>query len=545
MPRMAAAPASAGEASSASAPPHPKAVGPADFLVDRRSFLDWRRRAHPEVWLTSWALRYLLVTLDVVAIFVGYYLAMWVVEDALAKRLVVPWLHSPLVPAVLAGVVLFVMQYTRAYQDRRFLGDRGDWLEAIRATATAVVVGLALAVLAQMAEVQHVSRTFVALASLCVAGLLLAARAGHWQLRRSLRARGWDVRRCLVIGDGTAARSLRDFMGQHPDSGLRCVGVLSAWRQAPTLGVSGPNGSNGSKAMGHGGGRSSSGPHLAPLLADLARLTRAIRRLRVDEVILAAPDAPISRVVQLIVHLDQTHVSLRVAHPAFHQVGQRLPLRFESVHGLPVVDLDPFLGGPLHVAFKRGLDFAFSLAVVVLGAPVWLLIALLIYLQDRGAPLFAQWRVGAGGKPFRVLKYRTMRPGAEQQLEAVRHLNFRDGPMFKVKDDPRCTPIGRLLRRYSLDEIPQFLNVLAGQMSVVGARPPLLEEVPRYQPWQLARLRGWVGCTGLWQICGRDEVSFDEVVLFDLFYNRNANVFLDLLIMVRTVGVMLTGKGAH
>jgi lipopolysaccharide/colanic/teichoic acid biosynthesis glycosyltransferase len=173
------------------------------------------------------------------------------------------------------------------------------------------------------------------------------------------------------------------------------------------------------------------------------------------------------------------------------------------------------------------------------------LIALAIKMDSPGSVLFPQGRVGKGGRTFTLYKFRSMTVGAEDQKDLLRDLNEADGPIFKIKEDPRITRVGRWLRRFSLDELPQFYNVLRGDMSIVGPRPPLPEEVAQYQPWQMRRLETAPGITGLWQVSGRSELPFDEMALLDIYYVEQWNPALDLKILLRTIPTMLFGDGAY
>jgi lipopolysaccharide/colanic/teichoic acid biosynthesis glycosyltransferase len=173
------------------------------------------------------------------------------------------------------------------------------------------------------------------------------------------------------------------------------------------------------------------------------------------------------------------------------------------------------------------------------------LIVLAIKLDSPGPVLFRQTRVGKGGKPFILYKFRSMAIGAEEQKDLLRDLNEADGPIFKIKADPRRTRMGRWLRRLSLDELPQFYNVLRGDMSIIGPRPPLPEEVAEYQPWHMRRLEIAPGITGLWQVSGRSELPFDEMALLDIYYVEQWSPALDLKILLRTIPTVLFGDGAY
>jgi len=207
-------------------------------------------------------------------------------------------------------------------------------------------------------------------------------------------------------------------------------------------------------------------------------------------------------------------------------------------------------------AVKRGVDILFSLGVIVLGLPFYLLIAILIKLTSEGPVLFVQDRVGKNGQPFKFYKFRTMLVDNSD----TSHRNFAeafikgrlmseeaesDRPVFKLQNDPRVTSIGRFLRKSSLDELPQFINVLRGEMTLVGPRPPLAYELAHYKEWHRGRLAVKPGLTGLWQVSGRSTVPFDEMVMLDLYYIENWSLALDLKIIFRTIPVMLFGFGGY
>ena len=206
---------------------------------------------------------------------------------------------------------------------------------------------------------------------------------------------------------------------------------------------------------------------------------------------------------------------------------------------------------------KRVVDLGFALAVVVFGFPFYSLIALMIKLTSEGPVLFVQDRVGADGKPFKFYKFRTMMVDNSDSAHRDFAENFikgnvmedRDGtteePCFKMKRDPRVTSIGRFLRRTSLDELPQFINVLKGEMTLVGPRPPVAYELAHYKEWHKGRLAVKPGLTGLWQVSGRSTVPFDEMVMLDLYYIENWSLMLDLKIILRTLPVMLFGLGGY
>lgn len=196
-------------------------------------------------------------------------------------------------------------------------------------------------------------------------------------------------------------------------------------------------------------------------------------------------------------------------------------------------------------AVKRIGDFILSLIAIVLLSPVFLIISLMIFIDDpKGSPFFVQTRVGKNGKLFRMVKFRSMVVDAEKQLEKLRKYNEKDGPVFKIKDDPRITKIGHFIRKTSIDELPQLYNIFLGSMSIVGPRPALPKEVDQYTPYQRQRLLVKPGLTCFWQVNSkRDEVGFDEWVRSDVEYIKQRSIMLDIKLIFKTVKVVLTGQG--
>ena len=194
---------------------------------------------------------------------------------------------------------------------------------------------------------------------------------------------------------------------------------------------------------------------------------------------------------------------------------------------------------------KRVIDVVGSIVALVALSPVMLMVAILIKLESRGSVLYRSTRIGRNGRPFTFLKFRSMVDGADRHRQHLTHLNEVDGPAFKISRDPRVTAVGRLLRVSSVDEIPQFLNVLAGDMTLVGPRPPIPEEVEQYEPWQLRRLDVKPGITCLWQISGRSTLSFREWMRLDLEYIKHRSFWLDLRILLRTIPAVLSREGAY
>jgi exopolysaccharide biosynthesis polyprenyl glycosylphosphotransferase len=217
----------------------------------------------------------------------------------------------------------------------------------------------------------------------------------------------------------------------------------------------------------------------------------------------------------------------------------------EELDGIPLLSFTTTPSNPAQLVVKRILDLSLSLFLFLLTLPIQLLAVIAIRLTSSGPVFFRQTRCGLNGRHFTLLKLRTMDAGAEQRLSEISHLNEMTGPVFKVSKDPRLTMVGRLLRRLSIDELPQLWNVIRGDMSLVGPRPPLPEEVSQYQPWQRRRLSMSPGITCLWQVSGRNEVDFDRWMALDLKYIDTWSPMLDLKILLKTVPAVLSGRGAR
>lgn len=194
---------------------------------------------------------------------------------------------------------------------------------------------------------------------------------------------------------------------------------------------------------------------------------------------------------------------------------------------------------------KRFFDIVLSVLALILLSPVFLITAVIIKLDSKGPVIYSQQRIGKNGRPFKLYKFRSMYPDAEEMLKTIRHLNEADGPVFKIAHDPRVTRVGRFIRKVSIDELPQLVNIMKGEMSIVGPRPPLLNEVEQYTPYQMQRLEALPGLTCYWQISGRSDLSFDKWVALDLKYISERSIWVDFIIILKTVPVVLFGLGAY
>jgi exopolysaccharide biosynthesis polyprenyl glycosylphosphotransferase len=266
--------------------------------------------------------------------------------------------------------------------------------------------------------------------------------------------------------------------------------------------------------------------------------------LQADTIIVASrPESDPNYIKRLSWQLEGAAAELVLFSGLVDVAGPRMSLH--PVEGLPLIHVKiPTFEGGAHV-LKRGLDVAVSGLALLAFAPIAAVIALAIKIDDGGPVFFRQKRIGRDGREFAMVKFRSMRTTAEAEKDALFHANEGAGPLFKLKSDPRVTRIGAFLRKYSLDEVPQFWNVLVGDMSVVGPRPPLPSEVQTYDGTVFRRLYIKPGITGLWQVSGRSDLNWDEGVRLDLRYVENWSVLDDVIIMWRTVKVMVRPHGAY
>lgn len=407
-----------------------------------------------------------------------------------------------------------------AYRSRR-TASLAD--EVVLVARTAFVGTLLLTIVVFGARWDFISRPFLALFLPLNLLLLLAERLAVRVLARRVRVRGFNYRSVILVGDTPRARTMARLIHDRPWWGMKLLGLI---RQAPA--------------------ESEAGTSVAglPVLGTIQDIPRVLTEMQVDEVVLAVDREDLARLEDTFLLCEEMGIKTRLVLDFFPHVLARVEL--EELEGTPLLTFSTTPGDDLALLVKRVMDVVLSLVLGLVALIPVAVSALLIKLTSRGPVLFRQTRCGLNGRLFTLYKLRTMVLGAEERLAEVAHLNELDGPVFKATRDPRVTPLGRVLRRLSLDEVPQLWNVLLGEMSLVGPRPPIPEEVARYERWQRRRLSMKPGVTGLWQVSGRNEiVDFDEWMSLDLAYIDNWDLMLDLTILLRTIPTVLTGRGAR
>ncbi len=435
---------------------------------------------------------------------------------------------TPLYPfawyLVLVGPVVVIwtglLFLAGAYRSRRTSGLKDEALLVGKIVLGGTVL---LTILVYGLRLDFISRPFLPLFAVLNTLFLVVERLTVRIVARRVRARGFNYRTVVIIGDTPRARSMARLIHDHPWWGLRLLGVV---RERPASSEAGTT----------AGG--------LPVLGSLEDFPTILTSLPVDEVILAVDRGDVDQLEDVFLMCEEMGVKTRLILDFFPHVFAKVEL--EEFDGTPLLTFSttPAETGALLV--KRAVDVGLALLLGVVCLPLAALLALLIKLTSHGPVLFRQVRCGLSGRPFTFYKLRTMTEDAEERLSEVAHLNEHEGPVFKSSHDPRVTRFGRFLRRFSLDEIPQLWNVLKGEMSLVGPRPPLPDEVARYEKWQRRRLSMKPGLTGLWQVSGRSDLpSFDQWMELDLAYIDNWSLTLDAKILLRTIPTVLSGKGAR
>jgi exopolysaccharide biosynthesis polyprenyl glycosylphosphotransferase len=280
-----------------------------------------------------------------------------------------------------------------------------------------------------------------------------------------------------------------------------------------------------------------------PVLGHLGALRSVLAEHEVDELIVTDSDFTERQLLEVVDQAHRCGVRVHVAPKTTELLTQRG--NYVPGHGVPLFELRPPVLVGTDWALKRTFDVVVSTLVIVFGLPVWLLIAAAITLSSRGPVFYRDRRIGVNEREFGMLKFRTMYSDAAERQEELESANEASGALFKIRDDPRVTPVGRLLRRFSIDEIPNLWNVLQGEMSLVGPRPLPVRDYCLLEPWHRKRYLVLPGITGPWQISGRSNLSFDDLVRLDFYYLDNWSIWLDISILAKTLPAVLAGRGAY
>jgi exopolysaccharide biosynthesis polyprenyl glycosylphosphotransferase len=382
--------------------------------------------------------------------------------------------------------------------------------------AGALFQGVVIALVFALANGEHFSSYFIFYGSLIFGTFYIA---GLRELH--LRVTGWLLeqagyrRRALLVGSGKHMEEVAHALADRSRTRVEVIGYISLSPRPP----------NGLRSLG-----------------SLQQLPGVLAGERVQEVIIADPDFPQERAVELVDLCHRRGVSVHVAPTTMEILMDRA--EFVPGQTVPLFTLRPPVFEGIDFAVKRTFDLTLATIGLIVLSPVLLIIAVAVKLSSSGPAIYRSVRPGMAGRPFFCFKFRTMREHAEQIQADLESLNEKSGAIFKIRDDPRLTRVGRFLRRFSLDELPQLVNVVRGEMSLVGPRPLPMRDFERLDEWHKKRYLVLPGITGLWQVSGRSELDFDDLVRLDFLYLERWSIFLDLRILLRTIPAVLSRRGA-
>jgi exopolysaccharide biosynthesis polyprenyl glycosylphosphotransferase len=412
--------------------------------------------------------------------------------------------------------LLFISHRLQLYSPHRIHNFLHEQRLAVQACLSA---GLMLTSSIYLLHARAIPRSIV----LITIALVTAAVSVRRMLFRALQyrrfERGVGIRNLLIVGTGPEAQALR----RHVDSVRHLGYAFKGFIDVPGNGF-----------------RPSVNP-AGDIVGDLDSLFDHARKHFVDEIFFTIP-LERSDMQEVLLKARETGIDLRVLPHTFGGLALNCPI--EYVGQFPTIPLHRGDLPEMALTLKRTLDLVLSSFILLMLSPILIAIAIAIKITAPGPVFYRSDRIGKKGRVFKCIKFRTMVVDADRKRAEIMHLNEREGILFKVTNDPRITPIGRILRKYSLDELPQFFNVLKGDMSIVGPRPPIGSEVRQYKLDHLRRLDVMPGITGLWQVYARQDPSFDSYISLDLAYVENWNIWLDLKIILRTVTVVFAGTGS-
>jgi exopolysaccharide biosynthesis polyprenyl glycosylphosphotransferase len=455
--------------------------------------------------------RRLLGRLDLLATVIGL-LGSFLILGVYSEGFQAQRLSHLMFQVLIGGAVLALLHRDGQYSPNRRMARVADIGFAIKNVSLAFffVAGIWLTTDGFFTGNRQESRLIVFSGCLILAGVLMVNRIVLGWYQRRLFAHGQGMRGVILVGQGRVASDLEAGLEERPWLGVKVVGTVSAHGEAFSV----------------------------------ERIQKMLQSGSACDIVLALDPEHRGDFDRVTQKLNLAGLAFSVVPSLFEE-----SLRAARIYGCrerPVVNVNVDQLDQVEHALKRSLDFIVSALATLVLSPVLLLIAAAVKIDSDGPVIFRQTRLGYAGKPFEILKFRTMVVDAERQLETLKeHDESNGGPHFKMSRDPRITRVGAFLRKWSLDELLQFVNVLRGDMSLVGPRPPLPREVQQYETSALVRLRGKPGITGLWQVSGRKDLHFDEMVSLDRQYLDNWSLGMDLSILRRTVLVVLARKGAY
>jgi exopolysaccharide biosynthesis polyprenyl glycosylphosphotransferase len=433
------------------------------------------------------------------------------------------WFNFIHLSLLMIGVWLASLWLESLYDLSRVFWGTGEYSRVIRAMTLGVI---GVIVIEYLLHAVAISRSWTVLAWLFACAFVIGGRALVRTWIAAERRRGSLLRPTLLVGDNAEATNILRVLRANSESGLVPVGCLASSHMEQSV-------------------LNQCGEGDAPCLGHAGEIQAVLDAHFVDTVLIASTAFEHDILARIINDLRDRDVDIQLSSGLFDVSTSRVMIREAS--GIPLITIKSVSFAPWKRVLKRTFDLLIGGSIVLLGLPLWVALALAIRLDSQGAVFYRQERIGRDGQPFGMLKFRSMCVDAESQLDKL-HADSRNeatGPLFKMTNDPRVTTVGKWMRKYSIDEFPQLLNVLRGEMSLVGPRPPLPGETASYTDHHWRRMEVLPGMTGLWQVSGRSRLTFDEMVRLDLFYIENWSVGFDLGLMMRTIPAVLLARGAY
>lgn len=427
---------------------------------------------------------------------------------------------GPYIPFAGVYALILFLNYQRNGLYRNMVGRA--WMEEVyligSSVAVAIVIVLAMFFILQPLITSRLMLIYVAALTVIIGSFSRLAR--RWVLAY-LRNKGIGIQRVLIVGMGDVGQAVLGVMLARPELGYKPIGFLDDTPEKGEVNLGRVKG-----------------------LGNTHRLKKVVRAEKVDTVVITFRWKHYDRIQELAEVCRAMGVDLRIV-PDIMQLNMR-QVQVENLDGIPLLGFatqEPFQGTSRLI--KRAMDVAIVVIMIPIWVPIALLVALAIRLESEGPILYQQRRVGENGRKFKMIKFRSMIPDADQLHEQIVAESGEDPRHPKLTNDPRITRVGKFIRRTSLDELPNLINVLGGQMSLVGPRPPTPDEVKLYEPWQTRRLQIIPGLTGLWQVSGRSDVPFDEMCLMDIYYIENWSITMDIRILMMTIPRVILRSGAY
>jgi exopolysaccharide biosynthesis polyprenyl glycosylphosphotransferase len=422
----------------------------------------------------------------------------------------------PQLSAIVVILWLICMQWQQLYHVNRLELGSGEFKRLV----VALSIGTAcLVFVTYVLRLPGLSRGWTLLSWILALVLVASGRLARRLAVRVMRSRNRLLRPTLIVGANEEATEIVRILRKNQSSGLVPIGYVTS------------------------DSVSSSTMEQIPYLGTAAGIRNLVRNLGIDTVLFASSAFDYDDLAEMVAGLRNEDVQVQISSRLLDVLTSRVAMY--EVNGLPIIGIENRGLTRIRTGTKRALDIVLSSLLLLLSAPFWLCIALAIKVTSRGPVLYRQERVGENGRLFTMLKFRSMVLDAHVQRDEFVADNESTGPLFKIREDPRVTSVGRWLRRCSLDELPQLVNVLLGEMSLVGPRPALPSEVAQYEDHHTRRLEAVPGMTGLWQVSGRSDLTFEEMVRLDLFYIENWSLTFDLSLLVRTLPAVVSARGSY